>query len=26
MNSREGMQVFIDHFSPIEVSIQEINR
>ena len=26
MNSREGMQVFIDHFSPIEVSIQEVNR
>jgi S-adenosylmethionine decarboxylase proenzyme len=26
MNSREGMQVFIDHFNPIEVSIQEVNR
>jgi S-adenosylmethionine decarboxylase len=26
MNSMEGMQVLIDHFNPIEVSIQEITR
>jgi S-adenosylmethionine decarboxylase len=26
MNSMEGMQVLIDHFSPIEVSIQEVSR
>ena len=26
MNSLTGMQVLIDHFNPIEVSIQEFNR
>ncbi len=26
MNSREGMQVLIDFFKPIEISFQEINR
>jgi S-adenosylmethionine decarboxylase len=26
MDSMKGMQVLIDHFNPIEVSIQEINR
>ena len=26
MKSMDGMQVLIDHFNPIEVSIQEVNR
>jgi S-adenosylmethionine decarboxylase len=26
MDSMKGMQVLIDHFNPIEVSIQEVNR
>jgi S-adenosylmethionine decarboxylase proenzyme len=26
MDSRKGMQVFIDHFKPVEVSMQEIAR
>jgi S-adenosylmethionine/arginine decarboxylase-like enzyme len=26
MNSMDGMRVLIDHFNPIEVSIQEIKR
>lgn len=26
MNSMDGMRVLIDHFNPIEVSIQEVNR
>ena len=26
MNSREGMQVLVDYFKPVEISMQEINR
>ena len=26
MNTKLGAQMFIDHFNPIEVSIQEVNR
>ena len=26
MDSMKGMQVLIDHFNPIEISIQEVNR
>jgi hypothetical protein len=26
MNARKGMDVLIDHFKPIEISIQEVKR